>query len=293
MKLLTTSLFLVLVNAASCGVPEKPPLDEPVEIDETTQNNETQEPINADQNPIEIPDDPVEIDDVAVDCVSDLVTQGGNYYALSAVVTEGQALVEMVHYLAATPTSDPEELVVWTREVPARLTAREFAFETDDTFLDVQRADDAAMYHGTMSGNTEFEGPVTVTCWPADIEFAARYDAAAGGCVDELGNAATNDIGWMVAVRTGFGQCATFEGQLNGEAFGYPTFDFIDLRGADFNAAKLNFADLVGVQFEGADLRQFDFGYSTIEGSIDEHTKLPELAECEIESGASSFSCTR
>lgn len=257
-------------------------------VDQPT--NAVDEPTNAIDEPTNAVDMPVE--DVQVDCVSDLVTQGGNYYALSAVVKGTQAEVELVNYRAATPTSDPTELVLWTRAVDATFTPRAFAFETQQDFLDVQRDDESQMYRGTMSGNTEFDGPVGVTCWPADLEVGAIYDPATGRCVDELGNEARNNLTWMYAVRTGFGQCATFEGQLNGEAFGYPTFDMMDLRGSDFSAAKLNFADIAVSQFEGADLGTFDFGYTNISGTMDAFTVLPD-ADCTVDENETTFSCTR
>ncbi len=285
--------FIILL--AGCGSPAPPKavpssgVDDP--IAET--NNATvvdDDPID-DPDPIDVPVDPEP--PVTVECVSELVSGNGSYYALAAEVGPAETLVTMAYHLAATPTSDPEEEAIWGGAVNAEFTPRLFAFEQDQNFLDVTKSENDGIYRGTMSGSTQFGGAVQVSCWPTALEHPARYDEATGNCLDALGNEARNDIPWMVAVRTGFGQCARFEGELTGEAFDYPTFDFIDLRGADFNSAQLHFAYLQDVQLEGADLRQFDFGYATVSGTIDANTRLPELAECETAAGATTFSCTR
>ena len=230
-------------------------------------------------------------DPVAVDCVSELVSSGGNYYALSALVTDDGAFVEMVHHLAATPTSDPEETTVLASDVLVEFTPRVFAFEAQEQYLDVQKDETEALYRGTMSGRSEFAEQVPVTCWPTALEHAAQYDPATGTCVDEAGNLARNEIPFMVALRTGFGQCTDFVGGLNGDALGYPTFDFIDLRGSDFNQASLHFADLRDVQLEGADLTDFDFGYARLTGTIDEFTSVP--TDCPVSEDGSMLDCTR
>lgn len=295
--------FALAATLTACGTtPEKDSnsdanSDPMVEMtpDEEKENNVVDQPDDPEDpgKPMQPEDNPSD-EPVEVECVSELVTHSGNYYALTAKISETETLVEMVHYLAATPTSDPVEETIWSASVDAEFTAQLFAFQAEEQFLSVEKSPEDGIYRGTMSGETEFEGSMpTVSCWPTDLEHPARYDADTGGCLDELGEEAHNEIPWMVAVRTGFGQCARFEGELTGEAFGYPTFDFLDLRGADFHDAALHFADLTDSQLEGADLRQFDFGYATVSGTVDEHTQFPELAECEVPEDATIFECTR
>lgn len=292
-KQLIMMAILATTVTVACGSPEEKPASSgettgPVDDANsrpanasTTENMETEEP------------DPEPPTQVSVECVSQLVTHGGNYYALKADIVDGAASVEMVHYLAATPTSDPEEEAIWTGEVAAEFTAQRFAFTAPEHFLTVSKAPQDPYYEGTMSGQTEFGSDVQVWCWPVGLAHPASYDASSGTCVDASGAPTRNVIPWMVALRTGFGQCATYVGELTGEAFGYPTFDFIDLRGADFNGAALHFANLQDVQLEGADLRQFDYGYAVVAGTIDAHTQLPELGDCAVDETESTLSCTR
>ena len=287
--------LLLLTLLAACGPTSEPDKVQPDQLNNTPLNNTPSNNTPSNNTPSNnTPSNNTPVGDVTVDCVSDFVTGNGNYYALTALVTDAGAQVELVHYLAATPTSDPVEAVVFSALVDdARLTPVEFTLETDEVFLKVERAEGEAMYRGTMSGESEFGDTVPATCWPADITFPASYDATTGGCVDEAGNAATNELPWMFVVRTGFGQCTKFEGQLNQEAFGYPTFDFYDLRGADFNDARLNFADLLRSQLEGADLTTFDYGYANVGGSLDEYTRLPADGECTTDEADNTFTCLR
>lgn len=213
-------------------------------------------------------------DPVRVDCVSELVTAGGNYYAVSAEITGVAARVELINYLAATPTSDPVEESVWNDEVAAQFSPVAFAYQTDEHFLDVTKDEAEDFYRGTMSGENSFGDAVDVTCWPVDLEHAAAYDTESGECFDAAGEPAANDIPWMVALRTGFGQCTVFEGSLAGEATG-ATFDFIDLRGSDFSGATLRSAVVQEVELGGADLSQLTIESATISGTKDSFTLLP------------------
>ena len=222
--------------------------------------------------------------------MSDLVTSNGNYYAVRAEVSELETKVELITYLAATPTKDPEEATIWSDTVDAELTPRLFAFESDEHYLDVEKAPEETMYRGEMSGQTQFGDVVEVTCWPVDLEHPARYEPETGACVDEEGTEVQNDIPWMVALRTGFGQCTSFEGALAGETTS-ATFDFIDLRGADFSGATFRNTTVQEVQLEGADLSEATIENASISGSMDEHTGLPE--DCQIEEDGTSFTCVR
>jgi hypothetical protein len=224
---------------------------------------------------------------VRVACVSDLVTTNGNYYAVLAEITAGQARVELINYLAATPTSDPVEESIWNEQVAAQFSPVVFAYQTNEHFLDVSKTADETMYRGTMSGTSQFGDSVNATCWPVDIEYPANYASDSGTCVDSEGNRATNDIPWMVALRTGFGQCVSFEGELAGQTTS-ATFDFIDLRGADLSGATLRSTTVQDVQLEGADLSGITLESASISGTKDAFTVLPE-AGCDDQ--GDTFTC--
>ncbi len=268
------SILAVLVLLVGCGDSDTPKSNNgtsPNASDNSTTSNATTNNVASNAT---TPNATTPAETVRIECVSDLVTAGGNYYALTAEITAGEARIELINYLAATPTSDPVEEAIWNDQVAAQFSPILFSYQTEDHFLEVSKMADESMYRGTMSGETQFGDVVNATCWPVDLEHPASYDAALGSCVDESGEAATNDIPWMVALRTGFGQCTRFEGDLAGETAG-ATFDFIDLRGSDFSAATLELTTVQEVQLEGADLSQITLTSASVSGTKDEHTVLP------------------
>jgi hypothetical protein len=119
-----------------------------------------------------------------------------------------------------------------------------------------------------------------VTCWdPAELfssPLLSRYDRAKGRCLDAAGQPRLNRLPIELVRETGFGECADLSGlALNGDDFGYPFLGWWSLQGARLDGAMLHFAELSGASLAGADLRGMEFGYASISGSVDEHTRVP------------------
>ena len=129
-----------------------------------------------------------------------------------------------------------------------------------------------------------------VTCWNNDEVFgspwaqgiggslSARFDWSTGRCTDRDGKPALNPIPIEIVRETGFGECADLSGvALNGDDFGMPLLSGFDLAGANLDGARLFFADLKNATLNGANLTNLQFGYATIEGTVDDNTALPAL----------------
>jgi hypothetical protein len=145
-----------------------------------------------------------------------------------------------------------------------------------------------------------------LTCWNdlelfgspwAGVEGAldAHFDWSTGLCNDSDGEPARNHLPLAIVRETGFGECTTLSGRLNGDDFSYPDLVGWNLAGAQLNDAELFFANLTGT-LNGADLSGLEFGYAMVSGSFDDNTTRPEMGECaEIESpwGGASLECVR
>ena len=68
--------------------------------------------------------------------------------------------------------------------------------------------------------------------------------------------------------------------------------DGYNFKGSNFNKSVLNFAYIMNGNFDGADLSNLDYYYATIDGKIDNFTKLPVIEGCKIVN-SDSISCGR
>jgi hypothetical protein len=231
-------------------------------------------------------------------CASSFASHQGRYYAVRVDEAVDGVSVEVSQVdppMAAQPDETQEAAtseIIWGDTVATGLDAGHFGFEREQMWMVVEETQTVGLWRGRMSGETQFgDGVVDVTCWTPQLVVEATYDEELGRCVDRAGELARNDLPFEYVYGTGFGQCTTLSGQLNGEAFGYPVFTDLDLRGANLSEAKLHFAAIVGARFEGADLRTFEFGYATVSGAVDKHTIIPEDTFCEAASDGTRYEC--
>lgn len=146
-----------------------------------------------------------------------------------------------------------------------------------------------------------------LTCWN-DLELfgspwagiagslEARFDWMTDECESAEGQPARNSLPLEIVRETGFAECTSLTGRLNGDDLGYPDLVGWNLAGANLDGAELFFADLTSATLNGADLSALEFGYATVSGSFDESTVRPEQGECsEVESpwGGTSLECVR
>lgn len=149
----------------------------------------------------------------------------------------------------------------------------------------------------------------TLTCWndlelfgspwavtPVTGALQARFDWSTGLCTNSDGELARNQLPLAIVRETGFAECTTLSGRLNGDDFGYPDLVGWNLAGAQLEDAELFFANLTSATLNGANLSGLEFGYATVSGSFDDNTTRPEMGECgEVESpwGGASLECVR
>lgn len=113
----------------------------------------------------------------------------------------------------------------------------------------------------------------------------ARFDWETGDCRDSEGAPARNEVPIQFVRETGIGDCADLRGALlNGTDYGYPQLEGLSLAGADLSGAQLFFADLRYAFLPGADLSELSYGYAEIDGTVDDHTRLPAEG-CEVTRG--------
>ena len=135
------------------------------------------------------------------------------------------------------------------------------------------------------------ESSVQFSCWTEAAKGDYTYNGATGKCVDPTGETGHNR--WTLAyVRdTNDGECTALgHVQLNEENFTYPTFSW-NLKGADLSNADMVFSNFKGAQFEGANLVGLTIGYTSIEGTKDVHTQLPDETCREL--SPTTFSCSQ
>jgi pentapeptide repeat protein len=148
-----------------------------------------------------------------------------------------------------------------------------------------------------------------LTCWN-DLELfgspwaisggllPAHFDWESGTCVDLEGARAHNPTPIEVVRETGRGECADLRGQaLNAGDRSGPDLDGWNLTGARLDGARLSHASLHYASLEGADLSALDFSDAVLDGSVDEHTVLPDDdGSCKVTESpwsAPSVSCAR
>lgn len=163
------------------------------------------------------------------------------------------------------------------------------------------RSDNFSIHLGRRAGKktTFYNGSIGVTnehsvpfsCWSTPIELDYHYDPASGQCIDDLGETGHNS--WTLAfIRdTQNGECADLgHAQINEEDYSYPNFQW-NLKGANLSNIDMVFSNFVDSSFEGANLQGMNIGYTTIKGSMDAYTLLPEEA-CERLSDT-TFECNQ
>jgi hypothetical protein len=147
----------------------------------------------------------------------------------------------------------------------------------------------------------------TLTCWNdlelfgspwagVDGALDAHFDWTTGTCSNSDGEPARNHLPLSIVRETGFAECASLTGRLNGDDFASPDLVGWNLAGANLEDAELFFANLTSATLNGADLAGLEFGYATVSGSFDATTTRPETGECsEVESpwGGASLECVR
>lgn len=195
-----------------------------------------------------------------------------------------------------------------TRTLTADATGMRLVGETTDGTVTIELARDGAVLVGSFVDDQCYvRTEATLACWN-DLELfgspwagvvgaiEARFDFATSECKDAAGEPARNVLPIEIVRETGFGECTSLTGRLNGDDFGYPDLVGWNLAGADLTNAELFFANLTFATLNGADLRGLDFGYATVSGSFDDATARPETGECgEVESpwGGATLECVR
>ncbi|MEC8192704.1 MAG: hypothetical protein VX127_08230 [Myxococcota bacterium] len=127
-----------------------------------------------------------------------------------------------------------------------------------------------------------------LSCWdPRDQTPRFQYDATTGTCLDDRGIEGLNTVTVPYIRETKNGQCADLSWATLNE---YVPFDADlqnwDLRGARLTNAELGpdhdtdpaFVMMSNARLEGADLSTLRVPFGAIEGAIDEHTALPNMA---------------
>ena len=144
---------------------------------------------------------------------------------------------------------------------------------------------------------------VYLSCWePSNTQSPFQYDKKSGQCTNADGQQGLNYKSVEYIRETGDGECADLRWSSLSE---YVPFDVElqdwDLRGANLEGARLGLVgaaegqsphhSLEGARLEGADLSSLEAINASIVGTIDAHTKLPEmdcitegntLVDCEI-----------
>ena len=131
---------------------------------------------------------------------------------------------------------------------------------------------------------------VEMSCWdPNTMKPEFTYDPDSGLCTNEQGDEGLNQRSVAFIRDTKDGQCTDLSWAVLNE---YVAFDSDlsgwDLRGARLHNAALShtareaqdpvFVMLSDARLEGADMTTLDIGMGVVEGSIDAHTKLPNVA---------------
>lgn len=147
----------------------------------------------------------------------------------------------------------------------------------------------------------------SLTCWN-DLELFgsawagvagaldAHFDWSTGECKNAAGEPARNEVPLAIVQETGFAECTSLRGRLNGDDFSEPDLVGWNLAGADLKDAELFFANLTFATLNGADLGGLEFGYAKVSGSFDATTVRPESGACsELESpwGGATLECVQ
>lgn len=143
------------------------------------------------------------------------------------------------------------------------------------------------MYVGVLESNAF--GKVDFYCWDVLPEgnndtFVVSgkeffYNHEAGDCLNEDGEVGFNFSNVVKVRETGDGECVNMSyWTLEEGDYSYPNLDW-DVRGAVMYGTQIHFANMIGADFRGADLYGLEFGYTFLQGIIDEHSVLP--ADCE------------
>jgi hypothetical protein len=134
---------------------------------------------------------------------------------------------------------------------------------------------------------------VEVTCWdPKNTEPVYRYDKATGLCVDENNAEGLNETSIPYIRETKDGECARLDWATLNEFVSFDTeLSGWNLRGASLEESALSvvlgdaqsapFVVLSNAQLEGANLSTLQVPAGVIEGTIDEHTRLPNI-DCTV-----------
>jgi len=122
------------------------------------------------------------------------------------------------------------------------------------------------------------------------------YNNETGQCVDRNGKLGYNPVSpaYLFSGKQVVDNSEVYEGK-NAECVDFADFDFgkyvglgypkllrWNMAGANFHNALFVFADIKEANLRGADLKNLEFGYATIHGTIDKYTKIPtaENSEC-------------
>lgn len=141
---------------------------------------------------------------------------------------------------------------------------------------------------GTLENLSLFELPIS--CWASDRKREFTYNPQTGDCQNEEGKIGFNSSDVFQVRQTKDGQCVDMTTwALNGEDYNYPNLDW-DVRGANLNGASIVFANMIGADFRGAKMEDFSYGYTTLQGPIDEFTQVP--TDCSSPE-PDSIDCTR
>jgi hypothetical protein len=198
--------------------------------------------------------------------------------------------------------------------MPADRDVREVTRSADGTVLEqpgglrIELRRQGPVMRGLLSLTGDRAQTLALTCWnqsellgsPWTGEpglLPAHFDWGVGACVDKAGEPALNPTPIEVVRETRSGECSDLRGvALNGDDLAVPDLDGWRLVGARLDGARLSFANMHSASLQGADLAGLDFGYATVQGSIDSHTTLPNDEGCDVTRSpwaGDSISCKR
>jgi uncharacterized protein YjbI with pentapeptide repeats len=114
-----------------------------------------------------------------------------------------------------------------------------------------------------------------------------HYQAATGRCVDAQGKTGLNAYDSAAIFLSKHAECVALDGvnltllENHTPTFTEDSLKAWDFRGARFDGSDLHFYNITAADLRGADLSKLEYGYATVDGTVDAFTKAPSH-DCEL-----------
>ena len=203
---------------------------------------------------------------------------------------------------------DPTDIVSTVRHTLSNFDKDAFGFWLDWHGVSIYgwKNEDQTVFHG--GGWGEFSLPtvetestpappcgfeIELSCWePANTQPTFKYDSKTGRCLDRNGQEGLNSTAVSNIRDTKDGECASLNWSTLNEFVPFDTeLSGWNLRGAQLDQAAMSvplndseqaaFVVLSNAKLEGANLSTLSVPAGVIEGTIDEHTQLPNI-DCTV-----------